>query len=82
MVLPDNLVAGWEKHYGGRMYRATLRSSVGQTSTKREQVVGSRATIDTAKPLTQNEPLPQTCYRGAVKIGNPAMMTVVVRFKN
>ncbi len=82
MALPANLVADWEKQYGGRMYRATLRGGVGQTRTKREQAVGSRATIDTAEPLTQNEPLPQSCYRGAVKIGNPAMVTVTLRFKD
>jgi len=82
MVLPDNLVADWERQYGGRIHRASLRGGVGQTRTKREQAVGSRATQDTAEPLTQDEPLPQNCYRGAVKIGNPAMVTVVVRFEN
>jgi hypothetical protein len=34
MVLPDNLVADWEKQYGGRMYRASLRGGVGQARTK------------------------------------------------
>lgn len=82
MVLPDNLVSDWEKQYGGRMYRATLRGGVGQTRTKREQSVGIRATIDTAEPLIQNEPLPQNCFRGAVKIGNPAIATLRLKFKN
>lgn len=82
MELPDNLVADWEKQYGGWMYRARLRGGVGQARTKREQTVGSRTTIDTAEPLTQNEPVPQSCYRGAVKSGNPAMVTVALRFKD
>lgn len=83
MVLPDNLIADWEKKYGVRMYRATLRGGVGQTRTKREQMVGSREIIDDAEQsLTQDDPLPQTIYRGAVKIGNPAMVTVALRFKD
>jgi eukaryotic-like serine/threonine-protein kinase len=82
MELPDNLLASWEKQYGGQTFRATLRNGVGQTRTKREQAIGSRATIDTAEPLTHSEPLPQTSYRNAVKIGNPAMATVALRFKD
>jgi hypothetical protein len=49
---------------------------------KREQAVGSREIVDTAEPLTQNDPLPQNCYRGAVKIGSPAMVTIALRFKD
>jgi len=82
IVLPDNWVADWDKQYGGRMSQATLRGGVGQTRTKREQAVGSRDTVDTAKPLTRDEPLPQICYRGAVRIGDPAMVTVALRFKD
>jgi serine/threonine protein kinase len=81
MELSNNLVAEWEKQYGGRMYRAALRGGVGQARTKREQVVGSRGTFDTAEPLTQEEPMPQNCYRGTVKNGNPAMIMVVLRFR-
>ncbi len=81
MELPDDLIADWERQYGGRMHRATLRGGVGQTRTKREQTIGSRATIDTAEALTRDDPLPQTCYRGAVKMGSPAMVMVALRFK-
>ncbi|MGH9752119.1 MAG: serine/threonine protein kinase [Blastocatellia bacterium] len=82
MVLPDNLVADWEKQYGGRMYRATLRGGEGKTRTKRELAVGSRATVDTAEPLTLDELLPQNCYRGTVKNGDPAMVTIILRFRD
>jgi|GEM_PF-2095473 len=83
MVLDDNLFAGWEREYGARMYRATLRGSVGQTRTKREQSVSNREIIDDAEQsLTQGDPLPQTVFRGAVKIGNPAMVTVALPFRD
>jgi hypothetical protein len=82
MELSNNLVADLERQYDGRVYRATLRGGVGQIRTKREQIIGIRATIDTAEPLTQDEPLPQICYRSAVKIGNPAMATVELRFRD
>lgn len=81
MVLPPELVADWEKQYGGRMYQASLRGGTGQARTKLEQVVGNREIIDGAEALTQDDPSPQTVFRGAVKIGNPAMVTVTLRFK-
>jgi hypothetical protein len=80
MVLPSELIADWEKQYGKPMYRATLDGGVGQTRTKREQSVGNRDVTDTAE-LTQDDPLPQTVFRGAVKKGNPAMVTVALRFR-
>jgi serine/threonine protein kinase len=82
MVVPDKQLAEWERQFGERMYRATLRGGVGQIRTRREQEIGSRAVIDGAESLTQDDPLPQICFRGAVKIGNPAMVTVALRFKN
>jgi hypothetical protein len=82
MVLPDSLVAEWSRQYDGRMYRATLRGGVGQAKTKREQSIGSRETVDVAEPLTQDDALPQTVFKGAVKNGNPARVTVALRFKD
>ncbi|MEK7829463.1 MAG: serine/threonine-protein kinase, partial [Acidobacteriota bacterium] len=82
MALPDNLVADWEKQYGGRVQRATLRGGVGQVRTMREFAVSSRGTFDTAESLTKDDPLPQTSYRRAVKIGNPAIVMVALRFKD
>lgn len=84
MVLPDNLVADWESKYGGKMYRATKRNGIGKPQTIREQQVVSRETIDTQEPLTQSDTrtFPQTAYRRAVKIGNPAMFTVALKFKD
>ena len=82
MVLPDSLVADWEKQYSGPVFTASLRGGLGAPQTNREYVVGTRATIDTAESLSQNEPPPQTCYRSAVKIGNPAMVTVALGFRD
>jgi hypothetical protein len=63
------------------MYRATLRSVIGRPRSRKEQAVVSRDTVDTAEPLTRTDPLPQTCFKGPVKIGNPAMVTVALSFK-
>jgi serine/threonine-protein kinase len=84
MILPDSLVADWESKYANTMYRATLRNGLGKAQTIREQTVMSRSTEDTAEPLTQSETstFPQTVYKGAVKIGNPAMFTVALKFKD
>lgn len=83
IVLPDYMFADWERQYGAKMYRATLRDGVGQTKTKREQAAGSREIIDGAEsPLTQDDPSPQTVFKGAVKNGNPAMVTVALRFRD
>lgn len=84
MILPDTLMADWESKYGGKMYRATLQKGIGKAQTLREQTVMSRETSDTTEPLTQGETntLPQTVYKGAVKIGNPSMFTVALKFKD
>ena len=84
MILPDSLIDDWQNKYGGKMYQATLRNGNRKALTIREQTVMSRETNDTAEPLTQSETntLPQTVYKGAVKIGNPAMFTVALKFKD
>lgn len=86
MVLPAELVADWEKQYGGQMHRASLRDGVGQTKTKREQSVGNREIVDSAEnsadPLTQADPLPQTVFRGAVRIGSPAIVTLTLQVRD
>ncbi len=84
MILSNELFADWENKYGGTMYRATLRNGNGRAQTIREQNVMSRNTDDTAEPLTQSEPstFPQTVYKSVVKIGNPAMFTVALKFRD
>lgn len=80
--LPKELFADWERQFSESAYRASLRGGVGKPRTKREQKVGSRETIETDDPLTKDDPLPQTVYKSAVKVGNPAMFTVALRFKD
>jgi serine/threonine protein kinase len=83
IVLPDSVFADWERRYRAKMYRATLRDGLGQTKTKREQAVSTREIIDGAEaPLTQDDPLPQTVFRGVVRNGNPAMVTVTLKFRD
>jgi serine/threonine protein kinase len=84
MILPDNLFADWERQYADKMYRAVLRSDGNRLMTVQEQKVMSRETNDVPETLTQSDTktFPQIVYRGAVKTGNPAMFTVVLRFKD
>ncbi len=83
MILPDNLFADWERQYA-KMYRATLKNSGNKLMTLQEQIIMSRETNDVPETLTQSdtETSPQIVYRGAVKIGNPAMFTVALKFKD
>ena len=83
MILPDNLFADWERQYD-KMYRATLKNNGNKLMTLQEQTIMSRETNDVPETLTQSdtETGPQIVYRGAVKIGNPAMFTVALKFKD
>jgi serine/threonine protein kinase len=84
MILPNSLFADWERQYADKMYRAVLRNDGKRLMTIQEQKVMSRSTDDLQEVLTQSdtETFPQIVYRGAVKIGNPAMFTVILRFKD
>ena len=83
MILPDNLFADWERQYA-KMYRATLKNNGNKLMTLQEQKIMSRETNDVQETLTQSDTatFPQTVYRGAVKLGNPAMFTVALKFKD
>ncbi len=62
--------------------RAILANITTIAERKESRAIGSRATIDTAEVLMRDDPLPQTCFRGAVKIGSPVMVIVGLRFKD
>lgn len=54
-----------------------MEGGAGQTMTDEEQA----AETDGSKLLTQDDPVPQTIYRAAVKPGTPVLVTVPLKFK-
>ena len=80
--IPTQLFEEWERKFGGRSPRASLRDGVGKLRTRREQRVGTRETVEADEPLTQSDPLPQTVLRAVVKKGSPAMVTVALKVRD
>jgi hypothetical protein len=65
-------VADWEARWGAGVERITLEGGVGQAYTPAEKTAGA----DPGAQLTQDDPLPQTIYRVAVKPGDSILVTV------
>lgn len=80
--IPRQLFEEWERQFGGRAYRASLRGGVKKLRTRREQKVGMRETVEADEPLTPADPLPQTILRAVVKNGSPAMVTVALKIRD
>jgi serine/threonine protein kinase len=84
MILPSSMFASWEREYGQKMFKANLLNGNQKLMTIQEQLVMSRETNDVQESLTQSDTktYPQTVYRGVVKIGNPSMFTVALKFND
>jgi tRNA A-37 threonylcarbamoyl transferase component Bud32 len=80
--IPRQLFEEWDRQFGGRAPRASLRGGVGKLRTRREQRVGTRETVEADDPLTPSDPLPQTVLRAVVKNGSPAMVTVALKIRD
>ncbi len=70
LQLPVATVEKWEKEWGAQVEQVELVDGAGKTYTKAEQAAGS----DSAKRLTQDDPLPQTVFRVAAKPGQPLLV--------
>ena len=71
-------VESWEKLWGAASTRFELDGGVGQAMTAKEKAAGATASPE----LTQDDPLPQTVYRVAIKPANPILLSVPLRFRN
>lgn len=69
-------VESWEKQWGATAVRFDMDGGVGQAMTEKEQAAGS----DKSQELTQDDPLPQTVYRLAIKPENPVLLNVKLKF--
>jgi hypothetical protein len=75
--LPRQQVESWEKQWGVATTRFEMTDGVGTVMTEKEQAAGANA----ATELTQDDPVPQTVYRLAIKPDNPIVISVPMRFR-
>jgi len=75
--LPRQQVESWEKQWGVAMTRFEMADGAGAIMTEKEQVAGANA----ATELTQDDPVPQTVYRLAIKPENPILLRVPMKFR-
>jgi hypothetical protein len=75
--LPRQQVESWEKQWGVAMSRFEMADGAGAIMTEKEQAAGANA----ATELTQDDPVPQTVYRLAIKPENPILLRVPMKFR-
>jgi len=75
--LPKATVEMWEKEWGAQVEQLELEDGAGAAYTKAEQAAGGSST----KRLTQDDPLPQTIFRVAVKPGKPLLVKLPLKIE-
>ena len=75
MVIDRGQLETWEKQWGATPTKFEMEGGVGQTMSEKEQAAGLGNS-----ELTQNEPVPQTIYRVAIKPEDNLLLTVPLRF--
>src|ERR1700752_334290 len=68
----------WQKQWGTTATKFEMDGGRGQAMTEREQ----SAATDGSPLLTQDDPVPQTVYRTAIKLNSPVLITVPLKFQN
>ena len=77
ILLSKSLVEKWEKEWAAEFEQLELEGGAGKSYTKAEQSAGSQKT-DT---LSQEDPLPQTVFRVAMKSGKPLVVKLPLKIK-
>ncbi|MGH9841146.1 MAG: DUF4384 domain-containing protein [Blastocatellia bacterium] len=75
LLLSKSLIEKWEKEWAVASEQLELENGAGTTYTRAEQAAGGNA----AKRLTQEDPLPQTVFRLAVKPGKPMLVKLPLK---
>lgn len=75
LVIERAQLETWEKQWGATPTKFEMEGGVGQTMSEQEQIAGL-----VNSELTQNEPVPQTIYRVAIKPEDNLLLTVPLRF--
>src|SRR5262249_16707768 len=77
MALPREKVDSWEKSWGAPSMKYEMQGGAGTAMTQKEQVAGA----DSSEELNQDDPVPQTVYRVAIKPSNPMIVSVALKFR-
>ncbi|MBK8315722.1 MAG: hypothetical protein IPL01_17625 [Acidobacteria bacterium] len=77
ILLSKSLVEKWEKEWAAEFEQLELEGGAGKSYTKAEQSVGSKP----AKTLSQDDALPQTVFRVAMKSGKPLVVKLPLKIK-
>jgi hypothetical protein len=75
LQLSRAMVERWEKEWGAQVEQLELEDGAGKAYTRSEQSAGG----DPEKRMTQDDPLPQTILRVALKPGMPLMVKLPLR---
>ena len=75
--LPRQQVEYWEKQWGTKTTRFELDGGAGQAMTVKEQAAGASSSPE----LTQEDPVPQTVYRMAIKPTDSIILSVSLKFR-
>lgn len=81
LTLDTEQVAQWERLWGQPGVRLEMEDGAGRTMAAQQRGTKGFDQEGEEAPLTEDDPLPQTIYRVAVKAGNPLLVTVPLRFK-
>lgn len=83
LALSAEKVKEWERLWGTQANRLELQGGAGRTTSAKVQTEGAKSLDQEgaeAEQLAEDDPLPQTVYRAAIKQGNPLLVTVPLRF--
>ena len=75
--LPRRQVENWEQQWGVRATRFEMDGGAGQAMTEKEQSAGTNH----GSELTQDDPVPQTVYRMAIKPSSTVLLSVPLKFR-
>jgi hypothetical protein len=75
--LPRQQVESWEKQWGTKTTRFELDGGAGQSMTEKEQAAGANGSAE----LTQEDPVPQTVYRMAIRPSDSIILSVPLKFR-
>jgi hypothetical protein len=75
LVIEAGQLETWEKQWGAAPIKFEMEGGAGQAMSEKEQAAG-RDKVE----LTQNEPVPQTIYRVAIKPEDTLLVTFPLRF--
>ena len=75
--LPREKVESWEKQWSAKTAKFELDGGAGQPMTEREQTIR----MNNSQYLTQDDPVPQTVYRMAIKTNETIVLNVPLKFR-